>query len=255
MKQKAPALDQGIIVLQTLCAHGPMSLDEIAKVTKISKATLLRLLDTLSSHLWVERHVGSKKFESLVQVRSLDTTSKKVDELIQTTLDGLAEESDCTIEWYLPCKSAAAIVLRSEPKNAAVNVIARIGYRRNLPGELDAVARIVYASNTVKFKEKDKCNTYKSGQIVNLSTKEVFKSIKSVNNKLITHDDYWNSKGVRRYAAGVRSSSQKSGLHGILALAESFTPQADTLKNSRLEMLEKTQNKILKILQTHGEKK
>ena len=196
MKQKAPALDQGIIVLQTLCSNGQMSLGEIAKATEISKATLLRLLDTLISHLWVQRHTDSKKYEALVQICSSDTTSKKANELIQAALDELAGESLCTVEWYLLCKDAAEIVLRSEPGNTVVSVMARIGYRRELPGELDAVARIAYAANAVKLKKNDGFSSYKSGQIANIKTEEILRRIKSVNNKLITHDDYWNLKGL-----------------------------------------------------------
>lgn len=249
MKYKAPALAQGITVLDTLLVNGSMSLDEIARNTDISKATLLRLLETLVSHSWVKKDLGTKRYEVLVEIKPKNMNSYELNALIQDALDELSKKSGCTTEWYILHPEYAQIELRSEPVDAVVNVSARVGFTRRYDKELEAVTRIAHAGKKVSVKN-NAFWTYVDGCKRELSKSQVDALLNEVGEDLLVLDNYWNTNGVRRYAAGI---SLEGKLLGIVSLAESFTPQADTLIDEKKILLRNAQNRISNIFKIHGE--
>ena len=249
MKYKAPAVHQAVEVIELLIESGPLTLARIADQTGFSKATLLRVLETLETHDWVSRVPGARTFESQVVVRSKRDLANYPEKRIQEVLDNLCNKTNHTVEWYQIRDKYVEIIQRSEPIDRVVRIKAKLGFRRPFSTELDAVVRIAAASGIVdcrKFEPEAGYKFYKNGEYVHIPLEESLELVSRVDENLLTYDREWNNFGIRRHAAGVKSST--GGLEGILAVATSFTPKADTQINHINELLQSSGRQLEGIL-------
>jgi DNA-binding IclR family transcriptional regulator len=248
MKYKAPAAHQAIEIIELLISSGSLTLGQIAEQTGFSKATILRLLETMEAHCWVGKVSGGKAYEALVFIKSKNDFSEVSEQVIQNLIDELCVKTNHTVEWYQPGEKYAEIVLRSEPRNRAVNIRAKLGFRRIYAQEIEAVTRIAMASGLVDCLEHEPdagYSTYKNGKYVHIALAEAFEMIKQIGNDLLTFDPEWNSQGIRRHAVGIKDKAGK--LTGIITLASSFTPDADAEINELNQQLKNTANRLGKL--------
>ncbi|MBN2711198.1 MAG: helix-turn-helix domain-containing protein, partial [Planctomycetes bacterium] len=86
IKYKAPAVHQAILVLEFLMSAGPSTLQKISTYTGVSKATLLRILETLEAHAWVCSDPSAKTYTAAVRVLFKSDGSGEREQQIQETL-------------------------------------------------------------------------------------------------------------------------------------------------------------------------
>lgn len=246
MKYLAPALHQGILVLEKLNESGPLSLEELSRITAFPKSTLLRILDTLSCHGWVSRNTENKQFESLVRVKFKENHSVFSEENIKNILEILSNESGCTAEWYVPREDGMEILIRSEPLHSQVIVKAKVGFVRKFDSEFDAVNRV--AAKFQLFSKSKSTSTSKSSVcfakpgMVSVTSEEKVDLLNEMDDDVLTYDLNWNSNGVRRIAIGICDCKNK--LQGILSLAECFKPQADAGISDKIAILKRMKFKL-----------
>ncbi len=249
MKYKAPAVHQAVEVMELLIDSGPLTLARIADQTGFSKATLLRVLETLETHGWISRNPGVKTFEAQVVFRSKNDIANYPEERIQEVIDELCSKTNHTVELYQLRDKYVEIIQRSEPVDRVVRIKAKLGFRRSFSAELDAVIRIAAAGGIVdcrKFEPEAGYKFYKNGEYVHIPLEESLDLVSRVDESLLTYDWEWNNFGIRRHAVGIRSS--KEGLEGILAVATSFTPKADAQIDHINELLQSAGHQLEGIL-------
>ena len=248
MKYKAPAVHQAIEILELLGHTSSLTLGQIADQTGFSKATILRLLETMEAHNWIGRVSGNKAYESLVFISPKNYFDGVSEQDIQGVIDELCVKTNHTVEWYRPGKEYSEIILRSEPQSRTVSVRAKLGFRRVYASELEAVNRVVMASGLVDCRKYEPANgysTYKNGKLINIPLDKALEMVNQISDDLLTFDPEWNSFGIRRHAVGVKDKSD--GLAGVIAIAAGFTPQADAEIEKLNQLLKHSANKISKL--------
>lgn len=242
MKYLAPALHQGIMLLETLNEHGPLTLEAITRYTKDSKSTTLRLLETLGRHGWVKREESSKKYESLVLVRFKSDFSLISEDVLKKELERISQLSGCTAEWYVQRSEGMEMAQRFEPTDNPVTVKAQIGFLRKFNAEFDAVNRVAAVFGLHPTKKNTKYFCYAKPGMESILSIDIPELLKEIGDNMYTYDCNWNQNGVRRFAIGVCDKDKK--LLGIVALAESYTPDADARILSKLELLKELKFKM-----------
>jgi DNA-binding IclR family transcriptional regulator len=235
-KSAAPALARGIKVLKILAENGLMSLEELAVATGSPKSSLLRILETLIEIEMVKKDTVSKRYQSLVAIVPAVTETNRFREQVKRALKQISLETLSTSEWYELSGDSMLITERYEPENQMVKVLAKIGYRRTLDSEFEAVARLCLAFNTSLLSTGGYWN-YETGTRKPIEPDKQSSMLKEAANELAVMDVEYNPNGVRRYAAAVRKPD--GTLAGIIALAENFTPSADAKANEKLQALKK----------------
>lgn len=252
MKHKAPAVHQAIEIMEQLAQANPLTLGEIAEKTGFSKATILRLLDTLEEHNWIKKLKTEKSYIPTVTIRPTEETTENIEEQIQSVLDNLCANTNHTVEWYKINNKYGEITQRSEPSGRIVNIKAQLGFRRIFSSELEAVARIAMVHNQADCKgnePKAGYTIYKAGKLIHISLDKAEKIIKATPKTKATYDKEWNSNGIRRHAVGVKQPDKN--LAGILSIATAFTPQADSKIKSINTALENAALKLEKIFKSY----
>ena len=234
----APALEKGVRVLNELIGKGPVNLETLARKTEIPKASLLRILNTLGSLDMVERSNATKEYTSLVRIVPFSSHRNQARLKIQKALHSLSVFTGKTTEWYVFDSVRLVITDRVEPEQPVVQVRARIGFMRELNGEFDAVARsgLAYLEDHI---QTGSYWTYRKGEKMIVDDASVLKRLKQVKRKKAVMDREYNTNGVRRYAAPVLNPEDNT-LFGIMAIAENYTPDADTHRNIYLTRLKET---------------
>lgn len=213
-------------------AAEPLPLEELARRTRVPKASLLRLLETLIALGLVTRIEPEKRYRALAAVLPLAHPEAAFRQRLRAVLAELAASTGQTAEWYLPRGGKMLLVDREQPADRVVQVRAALGFVRELAGELEAVARLALAAGVAPAAAT--YWQYRAGQPAPLSRPELTAALAAAAGGR-TRDREYNPNGVRRYAAAVR---QPDGtLAGILALAESFTPDAEREAAARLKIL------------------
>lgn len=235
MKQKfkAPALARGLDVLLLLSNSGSLSLEKLSLASRIPKASLLRILQTLELKGLVERDPIDKHYTNKVFFFSA-SASKDFMLSLPPFLKNLSMKTDRTVEFYSPERESLKITARSECGSRMITVKANLGFRRELDGELEAVARIghVFGSfSNCKFSKK--LWQYKNGKKKKITISQYKEQIEKVKSEKIAFDIEFNSNGVRRSAAPI---FQNGKFAGVIALAENFFPNCDkeTIKNLKI---------------------
>ncbi len=220
----APALARGLQVLGLLAAQGGMGLDALAQASGIPKASLLRLLNTLTALGYVARDPATKTYTALMRMIPARRFADRLRPELRRRMRELAAATGCTVEWYEPDGESMVLSDRAEPLQTEILLLARVGFRRHLNDELEAVARVALAagvpcSDTPEYWQYDKRGNHKT-----IPKRRVAAMLRQAAKELLTMDKGWNSNGVRRYAAGICRGEE---LVGILVLAETFKPGAD----------------------------
>ena len=235
-KYPAPALAKGLQVIQVLQLHDAMILEELAVITAIPKASLLRMLDTLLMLKFIERDATTRKYRTIVRLITDNDNNRDREQLIHDALVELSATTGLTTEWYIPNFEGAVIVDRVEPADRAVKVVAKIGFIRQLTGEFEAVARLAIA-NRDKFKPGiNNYWLYKAGKKEPLVEQEFKQLLIDASSQGYCIDGEYNNNGIRRMAGAVKEDNGK--LCGIITLAESFTPDAERCRQARLKNLQ-----------------
>jgi DNA-binding IclR family transcriptional regulator len=230
MKQTAeishlvPGLARGIRLLELMADGESRSLEALVRLTDWPKASVFRLLQTLCALGMLRRHETDRTYSAACTIVPLDTSAAQPDlnRRLPEILANLAQSTGQTAEWYVPTPEGLILVQRSEPENQEVRVVARIGFRRDWTGELEAVASIGNAYGRPPRCPNPRYWTYmEEGTKKTLSAEEVVRTLASARSDGLAQDAHYNLNGVRRSAAAISGSGR---LLGILALAESFRP-------------------------------
>lgn len=217
-----PALKRGISVLQICEQHGHLSLEQLAGLTGIPKASALRLCETLIHLDLLRRDPDSKRFHACARIIPLSGGGGDFLAQLRVSVAKLAQETAQTVEWYIPHADGMVIAERAEPETTVVRVVAKIGYLRTWESELEAVITVARA-----FGEKQPVPTT-SGWVWDENGKQRTLLPDAFEQRIATCrangyclDASFNSNGVRRMAVPV---FRGEGLVGILAVAMSFSP-------------------------------
>ena len=242
-KSAAPALDRGLTVLELL-ADGPLHLEQCAQAMACPKASLLRIKDTLIHRGYISK--GSDKAYSLLKSFSA-TPGISREEIIHRHIRRLAQQVNATVEWYACTETGAKLIDRHEPDHTPVRVRATLGFERNLPGELDAVAstRLYLQDNLLEknLASPERCWRYQAGERIPCSEAELHEQQRLIRKKSFFVDEEYNSNGIRRMAAFVepiQDETPSMSTVGILAIAEAFTPNGDKKRQEILHHLLKS---------------
>lgn len=247
----APALERGLIILETLQGSGPLSLDQLATQCLIPKSSLLRLLTTLQARGYVQRRNPDKCYLNLVSLITQPPQDRSREEKIQFALEGLCREIGFTTEWYHPQKDYAQLTQRAESQEGAVKIRARIGFQRSWWKELDAVARIGHAILPLKVKKEQikQLTRYQNGNLIPHTATSYRKAMASLDLEQPIFDAEYNSHGIRRMAKAFRD--QQGTLMGILAVPMNFQPDAEARLPQHLHHLQQCSLNLQSQLQEH----
>jgi DNA-binding IclR family transcriptional regulator len=212
----APALARGIELLRLLGTHGPLSLDQAARHTRIPKASLLRLLKTLEAE-GLARRRGSE-YAAAAHIVNVPGSEPTFEARVEEALGRIATSTGLTSEWYVPSPAGMLLLKRAEPPSAEVEVKARVGFLRPWRGELDAVAAVGIASFGEESTSRAGHWTYvRDGVSGKLSAKAAELRIARARRDGYVVDEILNPNGVRRTACGLAGS-------GVIAVAGHFAP-------------------------------
>lgn len=233
-KFPAPALARGIRVLQALNeADGSLTLEELSQVVGYPKASLLRLLETLSILGLVQRDEAGKRYSALAGISYHDHQAY-IRGIVRSEMEELTLATGITSEWYEPGKEFMKLIDLVDPPNAAVRISARVGFRRQLDDELEAVTAMALANDVTEYRETSYWVYGPDGEKVPFAASDRDRYLETVKAAQLTVDRNWNRNGIRRYATALIHSGE---LVGVLALAETFTPGADNRIDANLERL------------------
>lgn len=138
------SLDRALVLLDELAA-GPRTLDQLAERVSVHKTTVLRLLRTLESHRFVERHgaryyrLGTSLFE--LAFRALD--ERDVRRSVEPALRELNAETGHTVH-LASYEDGEVIYIDKYESRHNVRMYSRIG--RRAPLHCTAVAKVLVAA-------------------------------------------------------------------------------------------------------------
>ena len=235
-RYKAPALARGLEILSLLANSEPLSLEKLSYTTKIPKASLLRLLETLEIKGFVERNPVNRFYTNKVIFLPV-WKEFNLTESINLFLKDLSFKTGRTAEFYIIEKDHLKITARHECESRIITVKANLGFIRELDGEFEAAARIVHA-----FTELPPCRfnkklwQYKNGKKEKITLCEYKKFIAFSKKNFTAIDFEFNSNGVRRSAAPL---FQNEKFLGVAAIAENYFPGCDKESIKNLSILKK----------------
>ena len=218
----APALKRGFEILELLNRHDALSLEEIAQATSFPKASILRILDTLSEMGAVGRLKDRKAYRALSLLMPRQQDFKQY---LRFQLQELADKCDACVEWYEADKLGMRIEQRYSAARNEVQVQARLGFIRPWFEEMEAVSlcALAFGDRLADLPQHADLWSYdQDGEHHVLSHQELVQRIEQVRTAECVCDEHYNDHGVRRMAAPVFKDGT---LHGIIALAMSFRPQ------------------------------
>lgn len=229
-----PALKRGFEILDLLNRHDALSLDEIASETHVPKASILRILDTLTELGAVMRLKERKAYRavSLVMPRQQDFK-----QYLRFQLQELADKCDACVEWYEADTQGMRIVQRYSAPQNEVQVQARLGFIRQWYAEVEAVSLCALAfSDTLQMLPADAhlWSYDQDGEHRSVSQQELAQRLEILRTNQWVCDDFYNDHGVRRMAAPVFKDDR---LYGIIALAMCFRPQLEKQLATKKEHL------------------
>jgi len=245
---QTPALTRGLKTLEILSSNKEMSLESLAQQLQVPKSSMLRIMDTLKRLQYVSRDEVTKKYTTNVIVQQISPFYSSLSDKIQQLMIKVTNTFKVTSEWYAPGPEGVKIILREEPVDAVVHVCAQLGFFRKKDVELEAVTRIAYKSNYYSWSPALVFKSYNNGSRIVLANEKAYRLVQAVGDDWMTVDEEYNSNGIRRLAVGVRDPQNK--LFGIMALAESYTPNRKKELTAKLAALKDTANSIEKSLQT-----
>jgi len=230
-----PGLARGIAILQLLLKDGPLKLEEASRLTGFPKASVMRILDTLSDLGLVGRDEITRRFSATVRLAPLGDQDKSFERRLSQTLDLMAQKTGQTSEWYVPEKAGLVLARRATPPTGELHVRARLGFVREWNGEIEAVVCIGRAWYGMAPSMRSKQWTYgPSGKKIILTPSEAAEKVNTARKKGYSADSYYNGFGVRRTASPVLKDGV---LIGILAVAQCYLPGEQVSGDNIFEFL------------------
>ncbi len=235
-KATAPALNRGLAILATLGKDVPRSLENLSEELALPKASVYRLLETLTS-IGIIRKNADKRYQALWQLQPIGDPMALYRQSMQSKMDLLCNSTNCTVEWYEPCAEGMRLILQSNPDNELC-VKAEPGFLRDWSTEFEAVARLgaAFAEEAARI---TKTKAYlRNGLLKPLSQAEISRQRKAAESERTAHDTAFNTNGVRRLAAAAFDADDN--FLGVLALAEIYHFNRRNLTRSFLQQLKTT---------------
>ncbi|HEX67873.1 MAG TPA: HTH domain-containing protein [bacterium] len=215
---KVPGLENGLKVLEFLNeTKGRFTLEELHRHLGISRATLLRILNTLMDLGYVMRDSRKAFFSTATILIHHSPGGKILLEKAISMLDELLQASGQTVEILTPRGKYLYWIEHREPPSLPIRIVAKQGFRRTLY-ELDAPSRVCLRNYPVEFIEEffDRNAFYTTGKVYRrLSWEDAKKLIYSSAD--IEFDEEGNANMVRRIAGALKRGEE---LVGIVAIAE-----------------------------------
>lgn len=206
-------------------AKGEISLKQIADITEISQATLLRILNTLLDYGYISKS-SEKKYIANFKLTKAETIPDSLDDALNETLERLVKKTG---------QSAEIITVKGDKlfwhnKKAAadmqIKISAETGFKRSIY-ELDAPSRLYLKSLGKKqAEERLLINNFYDIDYKKCSWNKARSIWSAENIDKVTYDKHGNSNGVRRYAALV--SDEIGDFLFILSVAEAAVPRNNT---------------------------
>jgi DNA-binding IclR family transcriptional regulator len=230
----APALARGLDVLSTLASCDKITLEALASRTSIPKASLLRLLQTLETKKLVCRDDNTRTYAALATILPICEKNKLIETRISDFLLSISKTLSRTVEYYVPSQAYFVISKRNDCEGSSITVNAKVGFRRELDGEFEAVARIAHAFHNGGEKYNTKLWNYSDGKRRTISRSEYASSVAKARMDFSAYDLEFNTNGVRRSAVPL---FEKGKFIGIIAVAENFFPQCDSHTKKNIKIL------------------
>ncbi|MGI9273244.1 MAG: helix-turn-helix domain-containing protein [Endozoicomonas sp.] len=227
----APACARGLWVLHCLSlSEQPMTLEQLYQKADIPKATLSRILETLTQMEVVHRH-QNRTYEANVRFMKKDEAATSFQQRLRVEMIGLSKRRGYTVEWYEP--SIKGMVLQhSISPIVERRVWAKEGYIRSWQGEIEAVYRVGRAYTPEHYPVNETPWVYGDrGRRESVRWDEVLEEIHQLPATGGYADVYFNENGVRRSAVAIHNQGT---FKGVLATAECWTPSIDMRVNDEL---------------------
>lgn len=219
----APALARGLDLLRHLDAHGPSSLEDLARATGFPKSSVARILHSLELAAAVERHPATRRYHARLRLAPVAPTGRlSLPEAASPVMDQLARQTRHTVELYNAQPLGPAMIARREPDDAPVAVRARVGFVRDLH-EIEAVCQVTRVFAPHPDQPADRLWHWDSGVKCNDTAEQLQRVLDTTRHALAAVDLGINEYGIRRYAAPIREDDR---LLGTLALAQFCPPTA-----------------------------
>jgi IclR family mhp operon transcriptional activator len=128
------SLERGLQVLQFLQSSPISSLHDLYVATKISKPSLLRILQTLEQSHLVSRRLGDGRYRvgaSLTRVARRRARYDRIAEAAAPVLDGLCQKISCPSDLLVPAGDCMEIAETSQTRSPFLIQVSGIGHRVN----------------------------------------------------------------------------------------------------------------------------
>jgi DNA-binding IclR family transcriptional regulator len=202
-----------------------VSLKEISDKTRISQATLLRILNTLIEYGYISKN-SEKKYVPYFKLHKSTTIPSSLEPVLAESLDKLVKLTGQSAE-ILTVKGINLFWHnKKEPENMEIKITAYPGFKRSMY-ELDAPSRLY-----LKFTGKKEIeNRFDKNEFYNVSYEkcnwnEAVKIWGKENINQIAYDELGNGNGIRRYASLV--TDEIGNFIFMLAVAEAAIPSNNT---------------------------
>ncbi len=204
--------------------NDPFTLSDLAMGTGLAKATLLRVIRTLSDAGYLIDTGSAYRSNLFFDVR-LPASQQHAAQLDQV-LQELAKESGLTVE-VLTIRTPDLYWFDKRAHPALqVRVVAEPGTTRTLY-ELDAPSRVYLSARGLQFVQEELLPGFfhQGPQKRRLSEPEALRIIRETDSHDVVFDREGNLNGIRRYVVAIRSP--EGAFRYLLSIAEPALPQND----------------------------
>lgn len=211
----APALARGILVLQALGQESRgRRLEDLYKETRIPKASLLRLLDTLVAIGMVER-MEDLRYRALWGLHPIMKGQGSFRQERERALKSLSAAMGLSSEWY-EWESGGLRLREQVHPEGELRVQVPSGYIRKWGGELDAVAMLGYAfGRNVPPLPETLTLCQQDGITSTITRQEAEIHIQKAKESGYAEDMAFNRNGVLRQAAVVVQQGEPIGIVSV----------------------------------------
>lgn len=212
-KSTAPALSNGIAIIRYMEKHPNCLLENVIQDLEISRATAVRLMQTLCSENIVSRDEKSKKYS--LKSNLVPKTQESFRLCLAEEMKKLRDLESVTVEYYIPTHKGMLLQEEIPARNKEVTIIAKEGFVRKWDDELEAVA---IAGYYLMGKTPSSNHWYwKQGKKEPLNRNQSMELINHFESRGYAIDMDFNSNGVRRMATCFHSEES-----GVLSIAQTF---------------------------------
>jgi len=241
-KSPAPALERGLNILRFLESNESVTLEEIAQHEQAPKSSILRLLEVLIRMGLVVKHHQAKTYAACARLVFLQEQDGIDRDRLIATMQTLQQETNYTIEWFVPTEKGMVLHERVYPEDQTVFVKASVGFVREWNRELDSVAalgHVFFASPAIKWTHFWSYDRH--AERVDLSRKQVSAILKEAKVARDACDPNPNGNGVQRIAVPVVRNEKAIG---ILSVAKTVYPKGGKSPEEIKEVLKQAAEKI-----------